>query len=42
MDTTDIKLKLVEKSLGDKGCMPTLTFRERLTYFLLCVVIGKK
>jgi len=38
--TTDFKLKLVESSLG-KGCIPSLSFKERITMFTICWVAGK-
>ena len=40
MDSNFIKQKMAEKSMGS-GCIPKLTFKERITYFLICVIVGK-
>ena len=39
MDTGLVEEQLAKKTLGE-GCVPNLSLKERLTYFMICVIAG--
>ena len=39
MDSSIVHKHLAKKSLGE-GCIPSLTLKERMTYFCICVITG--
>ena len=33
--------KTMEKAMPDKGCMPSLTLKQRIYGFFICAIVGK-